>query len=588
MADHTEVFKIAIYHFEAKMISRGTGRSVVAAAAYASCSKIYNDYDGMMHDYTRKHGCVYSEIFLPSNAPPEWQDRTELWNAVEAAEKAKDSRLARELIVALPVEIGLDEWKAILKDFISKQCVNKGMCADVSIHDTDGHNPHAHILLTMRPIDDKGKWQAKTQKEYLCKRGDEERGFTAAEFKTAQADGWEKQYQYKVDKKKLYMTPTEAEQQGYERVSKNPKSTRYGRQNPICAEWNSEEQVLRWRKAWEGVTNKALEQNSIDARVDCRSFKECGIDEQPTIHEGVSAHIIEQRGGVSERCEMNRQIKADNALLLEIKKQIKKLSAIVVDKVKKTVLDFANTLENLRNRYIFNRYEITQNENISTELKQYNTTIDVTVQRYNGIVQQLDNKITELKKMKAEQKHLNPIHIFRHKELTEHIDKTEKEIKKLQNLKSAFLDKMSCKSEKDIPQYKALHIKNDDIIIEIAANNTELEKQCADDKAEFISIKKSIPSEDMVAVQAERYTIHDEYTKSNIQKLQEKYGRKYSYDIYKDVEADVNMELHEKPFSILMRLEKNKQRNTDHNHTKYRNRYYSGMKNRIIKALCKT
>lgn len=571
MADHTEVFKIAIYHFEAKMISRGTGRSVVAAAAYASCSKIYNDYDGMMHDYTRKHGCVYSEIFLPSNAPPEWQDRTELWNAVEAAEKAKDSRLARELIVALPVEIGLDEWKAILKDFISKQCVNKGMCADVSIHDTDGHNPHAHILLTMRPIDDKGKWQAKTQKEYLCKRGDEERGFTAAEFKTAQADGWEKQYQYKVDKKKLYMTPTEAEQQGYERVSKNPKSTRYGRQNPICAEWNSEEQVLRWRKAWEGVTNKALEQNSIDARVDCRSFKECGIDEQPTIHEGVSAHIIEQRGGVSERCEMNRQIKADNALLLEIKKQIKKLSAIVVDKVKKTVLDFANTLENLRNRYIFNRYEITQNENISTELKQYNTTIDVTVQRYNGIVQQLDNKITELKKMKAEQKHLNPIHIFRHKELTEHIDKTEKEIKKLQNLKSSFLDKMSCKSEKDIPQYKALHIKNDDIIIEIAANNTELEKQCADDKAEFISIKKSIPSEDMVAVQAERYTIHDEYTKSNIQKLQEKYGRKYSYDIYKDVEADVNMELHEKPFSILMRLEKNKQRNTDHNHTKYRN-----------------
>ena len=571
MADHTEVFKIAIYHFEAKMISRGTGRSVVAAAAYASCSKIYNDYDGMMHDYTRKHGCVYSEIFLPSNAPPEWQDRTELWNAVEAAEKAKDSRLARELIVALPVEIGLDEWKAILKDFISKQCVNKGMCADVSIHDTDGHNPHAHILPTMRPIDDKGKWQAKTQKEYLCKRGDEERGFTAAEFKTAQADGWEKQYQYKVDKKKLYMTPTEAEQQGYERVSKNPKSTRYGRQNPICAEWNSEEQVLRWRKAWEGVTNKALEQNSIDARVDCRSFKECGIDEQPTIHEGVSAHIIEQRGGVSERCEMNRQIKADNALLLEIKKQIKKLSAIVVDKVKKTVLDFANTLENLRNRYIFNRYEITQNENISTELKQYNTTIDVTVQRYNGIVQQLDNKITELKKMKAEQKHLNPIHIFRHKELTEHIDKTEKEIKKLQNLKSAFLDKMSCKSEKDIPQYKALHIKNDDIIIEIAANNTELEKQCADDKAEFISIKKSIPSEDMVAVQAERYTIHDEYTKSNIQKLQEKYGRKYSYDIYKDVEADVNMELHEKPFSILMRLEKNKQRNTDHNHTKYRN-----------------
>ena len=122
---------MAIYHLEAKVITRGTGRSVVAASAYASCSQIYNDYDGVQHDYTRKQGCVYSEILLPPNAPSEWKDRAELWNAVEAAEKSKDSRLARELIVALPVGIGLDEWKAILKDFIQKQCVSKGMCADV-------------------------------------------------------------------------------------------------------------------------------------------------------------------------------------------------------------------------------------------------------------------------------------------------------------------------------------------------------------------------------------------------------------------------------------------------------------------------
>ena len=178
---------IAIYHFEAKIISRGTGRSVVAAAAYASCSRIYNDYDGVTHDYTKKRGNLYSEVFLPFNAPPEWQDRSELWNAVEEAEKTKDSRLARELIVALPIELELDDWKSMLKDFIREECTDKGMCADVSIHDTDGHNSHAHILLTMRPLDDKGKWQAKTQKEYLCKRGDEEQGFTAAEFKAAQA-----------------------------------------------------------------------------------------------------------------------------------------------------------------------------------------------------------------------------------------------------------------------------------------------------------------------------------------------------------------------------------------------------------------
>ena len=160
---------MAIYHFEAKVITRSEGRSAVAAAAYASCTQIYNDYDGITHDYTRKRGCEYSEIFLPANASSEWQSRENLWNAVEAAEKSKDSRLARELVVTLPVELGLDEWKGILKDFIQENCVDKGMCADVSLHDTDGHNPHAHILLTVRPLNDKGKWQPKTQKEY-CPR----------------------------------------------------------------------------------------------------------------------------------------------------------------------------------------------------------------------------------------------------------------------------------------------------------------------------------------------------------------------------------------------------------------------------------
>lgn len=562
---------MAIYHFEAKVITRGVGRSVVAAAAYASCSQIYNEYDGIQHDYVKKRGNIYSEIFLPNNAPAEWQDRAELWNAVEVAEKSKDSRLARELIVALPIELQLDEWKSILKDFVMENCVDKGMCADVNIHDIDGHNPHAHILLTMCPLDEKGKWQVKTQKEYLCKRGDEERGFTADEFKSAQADSWEKQYQYFVGKKKVYMTHSEAKEQGLERASKYPKSTKYGRQNPICAEWNSEEQITNWRKAWEDVVNKSLEQKNIDERVDCRSFKDRGIDEQPTIHEGVSARIIEQRGGVSERCEINRQICKDNALLREIKEQIKKLSEVVVDKVKKSVSDFAHTLEQLRNRFIFNRYEITHNKNISAKLKQDNTTIDVTIQKYNGVVKQLNDNIVTLKKLKAEQKNLKPIHIFRHKELTELIEQTEKEIKKLQNLKLAFLDKMGCKSEKDVPQYKALHIRNDNILKQVIVNNTELEKQCADEKAESISIKNSIPPEDMAAVQSERYNIRDEYTKSNIKKLKEKHKCEYSYDIFKDAEADVNMELHERPLSIQRRLNKNRQHSTEQNRAKHKN-----------------
>lgn len=110
----------------------------------------------------------------------------------------KDSCLAREFVAALPIEPGKENWVKILSDFIQEQFVADGMCADVAVHNTDGHNPHAHIMLTVRPLDENGKWQYKTEKEYLCVKDGEERGFTAAEFKTAQNEGWEKPYQYKV------------------------------------------------------------------------------------------------------------------------------------------------------------------------------------------------------------------------------------------------------------------------------------------------------------------------------------------------------------------------------------------------------
>ena len=300
------------FHLEAKVVSRGAGRSVIAAAAYASCSRLYNDYDGLTHDYTRKHGCLYSEVFLPQYAPEEWKDRQLLWEAVESVEKTKDSRLARELVVALPSELSLDDWKSMLKRFVREQGIDLGMCADVNIHDPypPGHNPHSHILFTMRPLDEHGKWQTKTQKEYLCKRGGEERGFTADEFKTAKTQGWEKQYMYQFGEKRQYLTPSEAEKiEGCIRTSKTPKSTRYGRQNPLTALWNSEEQIFAWRKSWEMIVNEEQERHGIADRVDCRSHAARGLTEQPTVHEGYHARKLESMGIVSDRCELNRQIR---------------------------------------------------------------------------------------------------------------------------------------------------------------------------------------------------------------------------------------------------------------------------------------
>ena len=122
------------------------------------------------------------------------------------------------------------------------------------------------------------------------------RGFTAAEFNTSQGEGWEKQYQYKAGKKKVYMAPSAAEVQGLERVSKYPKSTKYGRQNPITACWNSEEQLVLWRAAWADAVNRCLERSGHEERVDHRSHAERGLDEQPTIHEGVVARALEHCG----------------------------------------------------------------------------------------------------------------------------------------------------------------------------------------------------------------------------------------------------------------------------------------------------
>ncbi len=535
---------MAIYHFDAKVITRGTGRSVCTAAAYASCSQIYNDYDGVKHDYTKKRGSLYSEIFLPPNAPQEWQDREALWNAVEAAEKSKDSRLARELIVALPVELQLDDWKEMLQDFVLHQCVDKGMCADVNIHDTDGHNPHAHILLTVRPLDENGKWQAKTQKEYLCKRGDEERGFTAAEFKSAQADGWKKQYQYKVGKKKVYLTPSEAEKQKSERVSKNPKSTRFGRQNPIAAEWNSEDQILIWRKAWEDVTNAALTKNEVAERVDCRSFKERGIDEQPTIHEGVAARIMEKRGIVSEKCEVNRQIRADNRILRELISLIAKLT----EADKNTVPVIAEKLEDIRSRLIINRYQFKFNTSQLEQIDTQKKIISSLLKKYDKLKKNLQTERKQLKKLKAEKQSCNPINFIRHNQLDKHIDELTADIKNLNLLISDILRELNCTDESELTVVKETLNRNSEAADKLKSKNDALTAETENQKSQYAEVRESIPPEDSEAVRSVRRSIRGNIIAKAARLLQATYGRKYSGEMFTEVENEIDSELNEKPF----------------------------------------
>jgi len=149
-------YVLAIYHLHVSIVSRSTGRSAVAASAYRAGEKIKNERDSITHDYTRKSGVVHSEIMLPENAPREYFNRSILWNAVEKSEKRCDAQTAREIDIALPVELDRKEQIDLMHEYIRENFINKGMCADFTIHDKKDGNPHAHVMLTTREVSEKG------------------------------------------------------------------------------------------------------------------------------------------------------------------------------------------------------------------------------------------------------------------------------------------------------------------------------------------------------------------------------------------------------------------------------------------------
>lgn len=533
---------MAIYHLEAKVVSRGAGRSAAAAAAYLSCSRIYNDYDGIQHDYTRKQGLVWQQVFLPPQAPPEWQDREKLWNAVEAAEKAKDSRLARELVVALPIELNQEQQISLIEEFIQEQFVADGMCADAAIHDTDGHNPHAHILLTVRPLDEKGQWQYKTEKEYLCVRNGEERGFTTAEFLKAQKEGWEKQYPYKIGKKKVYMAPSAAEVRGLARADKHPKSSRYGRQNPITLRWNSEEQLLLWRENWAAAANLALEQAGREECIDHRSHAARGLEEKPTIHEGVAARAMERKGITSDRCELNRQIKADNTLLRQLKAELQKLAAIVA----KTVPAIAEALEKIRGHVMLCCFRLHHIRGDQYDIRRSIGVWKPEMERYMGLVQQIKEKGKERTALVNEKKELPIFRIIRSRELAAKIAELTEDLEDLRSEKARLLEKFSLEDSTAPAIFRK----------EIATMENSLKKLTVKEKkysgeldaaiAEYEALKVQSADVDPVELYDVRHAIRPEYERAVQEKYAEILGKDPTSNAVFNARYNTDKLLHEK------------------------------------------
>src|SRR5580693_3929454 len=151
---------MAIYHISAKVISRANGSSALASAAYRSASRLFDQRLDRSHDFTNKSGVIHSEVMTPQDAPDEFRERENLWNAVEAGEKRKDAQLAREVEFAIPRELTREQGIELARDFVQAEFVDRGMIADLNVHwdiGADGQaKPHAHVMLTMREVDENG------------------------------------------------------------------------------------------------------------------------------------------------------------------------------------------------------------------------------------------------------------------------------------------------------------------------------------------------------------------------------------------------------------------------------------------------
>lgn len=276
------------------IVKRSKGQSAVEKASYISRSILVSEYDGQTYRPKYHEDLVHSEISLPPNAPKEYADRVTLWNAVELSEKGQKSQLARMLKASLPNEWSYELAEEVVRDYVQRNFVDKGMCADWAIHDSENdkgqRNLHIHVLLTMRPLTENGEWGAKTKKVYVLDKNGER--IPLIDKKTGQQ---------KVD---------------------NRNRKQWKCQTVESTDWNSRENAMMWRRDLADTINATNEQLGIAVHWEHRSFKEQGIDKEPTIHIGAVANALERKGIQTERGNINREIIRGNVLLEQAKEML--------------------------------------------------------------------------------------------------------------------------------------------------------------------------------------------------------------------------------------------------------------------------
>lgn len=298
---------MSIYHLNAKIFGRGDGVSIIARAAYRSGTRMRDPETGRTFNYRRKKEVAFTEISLCANAPISYLNRQTLWASVQKVEKPSNAQFAREIEVAIPIEFTREQQINVLREFIHENFTSKGMICDRAIHDKAG-NPHAHLLLTMRPVKEDGTWGPKKLATYVL---DPETG------------------------ERIPVIDPKTGQQKKDRHNR----LQWKRITAPSTDWNCPETFARWRTGWADACNRELEKIGAEM-ISEKSYRDRGIDRESTIHEGYAARKIEAMGGISERCEINRTIRKKNRLLEEIRTRlsaIQKEIALLVQERKRAV-----------------------------------------------------------------------------------------------------------------------------------------------------------------------------------------------------------------------------------------------------------
>lgn len=375
---------MAIYHMNIKIISRSKGSSAIASSAYRSGTKLIDEEVDKVCDYSKKTGIVFNEVLLCENAPKEYQDRQVLWNRVHQIESAKTSQLAREVEVALPREFDTPKQIQVVREYIQENFISVGMCADWSLHDKNDGNPHAHIMLTTRPILADGKWGLK-----------EKKGYTLDEYGER--------------------IPLIDKTTGKQKVDKK-NSKQWKRVYLQTNDWNNHENAEKWRKSWADICNKYLDK---DNQIDHRSYKRRGIDLKPTIHEGYVARKMERNGKISNRCQINREITLKNNELLATSKELKQINKSLEE------LELLSKLVNTRNKY----YQ----EYIKLSILQSTSKPKVAIKHLEKVTKDFKSKFKELLSIKEELNQCKFYQLIKKSELTSKYDITFNEYQKIFN-----------------------------------------------------------------------------------------------------------------------------------------------------------